>query len=366
MTRTPEVWLDLREDAHFRALTTVDPEVTLATVVLRPEDISELPAVQRVSRAVFVECEQAISSVPSDVMIVGREESILREATRRGHATGWWTRIADADSMQAAADRGGNHDALIVELADDTNIPLELLLARFQGSKTRVLKCVDTFEDARLACGVLESGCDGVLVRPQAFELLPEFDQWRRSEVTSKVQLSTAEVTEVRSIGMGSRVCVDTVDLLGPEDGMVVGSTAAGGVVVCAEVHPLPYMKLRPFRVNAGALHSYLAAPAGRTAYLSEIAGGDEVLIVSSTGTVRPVVVGRAKMEVRPLLMIVARCGATIIKVALQNDWHVRIFDGDGNARSITTIRPGEAILASTWEGARHVGIGVREQLWEA
>lgn len=36
------------------------------------------------------------------------------------------------------------------------------------------------------------------------------------------------------------------------DEGMIVGSTSAGAIFACIEIHNLPYMELRSFRVNAG------------------------------------------------------------------------------------------------------------------
>lgn len=62
------------------------------------------------------------------------------------------------------------------------------------------------------------------------------------------------------------------------------------------------YINSRPFRVNAGAVHAYVQAPNGRTAYLSELKSGAEVLVVDATGRARTSVVGRCKIETRPMV----------------------------------------------------------------
>ena len=46
---------------------------------------------------------------------------------------------------------------------------------------------------------------------------------------------------------------------------MLIGSTSQGGILACPEVFFLPYMELRPFRVNAGGVHSYVYAMNDRT-----------------------------------------------------------------------------------------------------
>lgn len=49
-------------------------------------------------------------------------------------------------------------------------------------------------------------------------------------------------------------------------------------------------------------MHAYVAAPGGKTAYLSELQSGSEVLVVDPGGRQRTAVVGRIKVEQRPLV----------------------------------------------------------------
>ncbi len=49
-------------------------------------------------------------------------------------------------------------------------------------------------------------------------------------------------------------------------------------------------------------VHSYVAAPGGRTRYLSELASGEEVLVADAAGRTRTALVGRVKVERRPLV----------------------------------------------------------------
>ena len=42
--------------------------------------------------------------------------------------------------------------------------------------------------------------------------------------------------------------------------------------------------------------------PGGKTAYLSELKSGMEVLVIDSQGRQRVAIVGRAKIEMRPLV----------------------------------------------------------------
>jgi 3-dehydroquinate synthase II len=49
---------------------------------------------------------------------------------------------------------------------------------------------------------------------------------------------------------------------------MLIGNSSAGMFLVCAENVPNPYVLPRPFRINAGGVHSYCRMPGGRTASL--------------------------------------------------------------------------------------------------
>ena len=51
-------------------------------------------------------------------------------------------------------------------------------------------------------------------------------------------------------------------------------------------------------------VHSYVAVPQGKTAYLSEVVSGASALIASHTGAIRTAVVGRAKVERRSLVCL--------------------------------------------------------------
>jgi 3-amino-4-hydroxybenzoic acid synthase len=161
---------------------------------------------------------------------------------------------------------------------------------------------------------------------------------------------------------MGERACLDTCSLLGKDEGLLVGSFASGLVLTVSETHPLPYMPTRPFRVNAGAIHSYTLAPGGRTRYFSELSAGSQLLAARANGELRTVTLGRVKIERRPLLSISATGpDGQRANIIVQDDWHVRLLGPDGLPRNVTELRPGHALLGFLPDDARHVGYPVRE-----
>jgi 3-dehydroquinate synthase II/3-amino-4-hydroxybenzoic acid synthase len=166
---------------------------------------------------------------------------------------------------------------------------------------------------------------------------------------------------------MGFRACIDTATLFSKDEGMLVGSTSQGGILCCPEVFYLPYMDLRPFRVNAGAIHSYVYGTGNRTAYMSELAVGSTAMIVSTRGAVRTAPVGRMKVEQRPLRLIKVKFpGERFVNVLLQDDWHVRVFSDEGLPLNISDIEAGCKVLGHVTEMGRHVGIKIDEAIFES
>ena len=54
-------------------------------------------------------------------------------------------------------------------------------------------------------------------------------------------------------------------------------------------------------------MHAYVAVPGGRTCYLSELKAGKEVIVVDQQGRRRTAIVGRVKIETRPLILVEAK-----------------------------------------------------------
>jgi 3-dehydroquinate synthase II len=147
-------------------------------------------------------------------------------------------------------------------------------------------------------------------------------------------------------------------------EGMLIGSGANGFFLVHAETEESPYVAPRPFRVNAGPVHAYIYEN-GKTRYLSELEAGDEVMIVRSNGETRQGVVGRIKIERRPLILIEAEVEGTSIKTLLQNAETIKLVAECGTPIAVTALKPGDVVLVHFERVARHFGIGVEETLIE-
>jgi 3-dehydroquinate synthase II len=239
-------------------------------------------------------------------------------------------------------------------------IPLENLVA----TGGRLLVAVDSTEKLDLALGILEKGVAGVvIVAEEASQLKTMIGRVKSS--SEPVVLRVATVEKVVPVGMGDRVCVDTCTSMQDGDGMLVGNFSHFLFLVQAETRSSPYVAPRPFRVNAGALHAYVRVPGNRTSYLSELLCGDAVLIVDAEGQTQPAVVGRAKIERRPLLLVHASCEGIGGSLVLQNAETIRLTSPTGEARSVASLQPGDQVLVMVEEAGRHFGTKVQETIWE-
>ncbi len=146
---------------------------------------------------------------------------------------------------------------------------------------------------------------------------------------------------------------------------MLVGNSAAGLFLVHAETIETGYVTARPFRVNAGAVHAYIYLPDGRTKYLSELRAGDDVLVVDSAGRGRAVIVGRIKVERRPLLLLEAEADGRRIATIVQNAETIRFVTPGGGALGVSELKPGNEVLVRLEQGGRHFGMRIQETIAE-
>jgi 3-dehydroquinate synthase II len=239
-------------------------------------------------------------------------------------------------------------------------IPVENLLAQ---SDDVAVEVADLGE-ARLAAGILERGVATVVVLPEgAGELKSIVADLKLSQ--GCIDLAPAVVTAVENVGLGHRVCVDTMSMLRRGQGMLVGNSSAFTFLVHAETEHNEYVAARPFRVNAGAVHAYAQMPGDKTTYLEELRAGDEVLIVGADGSTTVATVGRLKVEARPMLLVRARVGDVEGAVFLQNAETIRLTRPDGTPVSVVTLKEGDQILCRTDCAGRHFGMRIKEDIKE-
>jgi 3-dehydroquinate synthase II len=258
----------------------------------------------------------------------------------------------------------GKTKHVVVRTEDWKIIPLENLIAHFHGSKTKLLVEVRDAAEAKLAFETMEVGADGVLLSTFSPEEIRALRAILDSD-RAPISLVRGRIRKIRPLGLGDRVCVDTASLLRTGEGMLVGNAASGLFLIHSETLESGYVAARPFRVNAGAVHAYIYMPDGTTKYLSELRAGDEVLAVDSIGRTRPVIVGRLKVERRPLLLVEAEAEGRRHSTIVQNAETIRFVTPEGGALSVGELKEGDEVLLRTEEGGRHIGLRIEETISE-
>ncbi|MDL2210895.1 hypothetical protein LJC26_08870, partial [Desulfovibrio sp. OttesenSCG-928-O18] len=127
---------------------------------------------------------------------------------------------------EAAAARALENGSLVVLARGWEIIPVENLLAHAEKNPSGTLALeAATPEEARLAAGILEKGVDAVVVPPEAVAKTAAITT-ALAAANAALELLPAEITEITPVGMGHRVCVDTLSRFTAGQGMLVGNSA--------------------------------------------------------------------------------------------------------------------------------------------
>ncbi|KAK2972401.1 hypothetical protein RJ640_010838 [Escallonia rubra] len=218
---------------------------------------------------------------------------------------------------------------VIIDLLDWQVIPAENIVAAVQGTNRTVFAISKTYSEAQIFLEALELGLGGVVLKVEDVEAVLE---------------------------------------------LKVGSFARGLFLVHSECLESNYIASRPFRVNAGPVHAYVAIPGGKTCYLSELRTGKEVIVVDQSGRQRTAIVGRVKIETRPLILVEAEIDSgsqTHYSMLLQNAETVALIPPSGEnghqktSIPVTSLKVGDEVLLRVQGGARHTGIEIQEFIVE-
>ena len=249
---------------------------------------------------------------------------------------------------------------VVVRGRDWMIIPLENLLSR----TNNLFVEIHDLKEGRTALNILEKGVDGVVIdNPDPNAVRQMIDALRgRSE---KIEFLKAKIKRIESLGTGDRVCVDTCSAMALGEGMLIGNSSQALFLVHSESVENPFVNARPFRVNAGPVHAYIRLANGETKYLSEVQSGDQVLIVNFEGASYPAVVGRAKVERRPLVLVEAEENGQPFSIILQNAETIRLTAPSGEAVSLVDLKEGDEVLVYREKAGRHFGVKIDETVVE-
>ncbi|CAA7051927.1 unnamed protein product [Microthlaspi erraticum] len=286
--------------------------------------------------------------------------------------------VSTPEELQRLKIENEQTENIVLDLLDWKSIPAENLVAALQGSEKTVFAVSNTPSEAKLYLEALEHGLGGIILKTKDVKAVLDLKEYfeKRNEEGDTLSLTEATITRIEMVGMGDRVCVDLCSLMRSGEGLLVGSFARGLFLVHSECLESNYIASRPFRVNAGPVHAYVAVPGGKTCYLSELRSGREVIVVDQEGKQRTAVVGRVKIEKRPLILVEAKLSAeeeeeTCFSIILQNAETVALVTPNQvnslreSAIPVTSMKLGDQVLIRLQGGARHTGIEIQEFIVE-
>jgi len=301
--------------------------------------------------------------VPADKVEDVKQLGLIKTVSENGDIR--WERDVVRIEIQSAEDEEkivqlSREKKVVVKTTDWKVIPLENLVAR----TGNIFVETENLEEAKTAAGILEKGVDGIIVTERDPARLREIIHAVKSD-SQALELATLEIAALVPVGMGDRVCVDGCTMMKEGEGYLVGNSSQGLFLVHSESIENPYVAPRPFRVNAGPVHAYVMVPGGKTRYLSELKSGDEILRVNWKGETEPMLVGRVKIERRPLLLMEAKGPKGFISTMVQNAETIRLVDPGGKPISVVNLKAGDQVLCYLEEAGRHFGHKIQETITE-
>lgn len=307
--------------------------------------------------------DDIIHAFESGILSFIVESQYCEEVRRIGHVhvynyeeIHYITIHAKEDEIEAITRLRQGHHVVITHGADI--IPLENIIAQYPSVWLEVY----SDEDSILASRILEHGVGGVVFTHSVLKNI----QSHQATSYPTYQLSQAKIIDIIPIPLGDRVCVDTLTLCTQGQGMLIGNTSAFLFLVHAETAHNEYVASRPFRINAGSVHNYAMMPHDRTCYLSELHAGANILICNHRGECISAIVGRVKIERRPMLMITAECDGIKGTIFLQNAETITLVDIEGNPRSVARLSIGDNVLIHRDSAGRHFGMRIQENIIES
>ena len=316
-------------------------------------------------------------------------------------------RLKDSSGQEQALSVLGSVEWVLVEVDGSYEesswqmIPAENLIAAAQSTGTKLAFAVSKSADVAGLSKALELGVDALCISTKngaedpnlwktAFEAREQRNleaekesealssDTKKSKMEPEIVIGSCWRRDTRGTVLADRICVDLVQKLRPEEGCWVGSSAKIMALVLSEAASSQFVPTRPFRVNAGPVHSYILLGDGiTTKYLCELQPSDQVMVYNTKlNSSKPVAIGRLKEEIRPCILVeletrpdddnigeslgptgqVFLQQAETVRLGQTSGKFVRITDleaqGGGNTESVQR----ESILLRIMKTGTHVG----------
>lgn len=298
--------------------------------------------------------------------IIKGKEKIL-ESVRHDQELIPWIVIQSPDDTELAAKAAALGAKAMILSGKDNSFPLgiamEKVIAETQRLGTKLYARVRSFEEMLAASKTLDVGVNLVV------DDLSLARTFRDYFAPIKFDLVSATVKAVDRIGACWRSCIDTGDIMGIGEGMLVGSTSSAYFLVHGEVLGTEYTGRREWRCNVGPVSNYVIVDKGsgaqiKTKYLSELKCGDGVLTVDKNGNTRKAVVNRNKIEYRPMVRIATEVDRKKHSMLLQGEKSICLTTKDGQALSVLDSL-GHEVLMYHVKGGMHFGTKIEEGIFE-
>src|SRR5437867_7121254 len=146
-------------------------------------------------------------------MIICKTIDQLKSLSSSGKSLGYFKKVlnsADVDEIERASQAGA--EFVIVDASDWKIIPLENIIAKLHKSKTKVFTTAKSSREVATMFAVLELGVDGVILSTDSED---EVDKTRQQLLNARFPIKPAKIVEIKDVGTGERVCVDTASMMG-------------------------------------------------------------------------------------------------------------------------------------------------------
>ncbi len=188
-----------------------------------------------------------------------------RKAKSEGKTVCAYIKITDKAHEQLAVKLGQIVDYIILVGTDWTIIPLANIIADLKKVDVNIIAAARDLDGAKVALETLEHGTDGVIFEANDFNETKKIAEEVVKASQIRYELKIATITNVKPLGSGDRVCIDTTDMMKPGEGMLIGSYSKSLFLVHSESLESEYVASRPFRVNAGPVQAYVMVPGNKT-----------------------------------------------------------------------------------------------------
>ena len=201
------------------------PKADIEKFIAKLKGVSMLNVEPKIAAGKF----RTIYESPDADLVVCKTSDQMKAAKQSGKTFGYFKKVlsnSDVDEIERASQAGASF--VIVDATDWKIIPLENIIAKLHRSKTKVFTTAKSSREVATMFAVLELGVDGVILSTDSED---EVEKARQQLSSTKFPIKPAKILEIKDVGTGERVCVDTD--CGPlEDCIAALSSKVGTLVI--------------------------------------------------------------------------------------------------------------------------------------